>query len=50
MKKNNYLVSKKYVIYVQKRFNTVDDNKNITSEIVAIPLENIEELLMIFAI
>ena len=34
----------------KKGFNTVDDNKNITSEIVAIPLENIEELLMIFAI
>ena len=45
----NYIVSKKYVIYVKK--NLVLMIKNIKRlEIIVITLENTEELLMIFAI
>ena len=45
----NYTISKKYVIYEKK--NLVLMIKNIKRlEIIVITLENIEELLMIFAI
>ena len=37
------------VIYVKKRFSTDDDNV-IKLEIIVITQENIEELLMIFAV
>ena len=47
--KKNYIVSKKYVIYVRKIL--VPMIKNIKRlEIIVIKLENTEELLMMFAI
>ena len=50
MKKESYIVSKKYVIYVKKDLLLMMIIKNIKSEIIIITMENIEELLMIFAI
>ena len=51
MNKKNYIVSKKYDIYVKKDLVMIITIKNIIkSEIIVITLENIEELLVIFAI
>ena len=51
MNKENYIVSKKYDIYVKKDLVMIITIKNIIkSEIIVITLENIEELLVIFAI
>ena len=49
MKKKSYIVSKKHVIYAQKSLGPMI--KNIKRlEIIVNTLENIEELLMMFAI
>ena len=51
MNKKNYIVSKKYDIYVKKDLVMIITIKNIIkSEIIVITQENIEELLVIFAI
>ena len=51
MNKENYIVSKKYDIYVKKDLVMIITIKNIIkSEIIVITQENIEELLVIFAI
>ena len=49
MKKKNYIVSKKYVIYAKKDLILMIKNI-IKSEIIIIALKNIKELLMIFTI
>ena len=49
MKKKNYIVSKKYVIYAKKDLILMIKNI-IKSEIINIALKNIKELLMIFTI
>ena len=51
MKKENCIVTKKYVIYVRESSVQMMIIKNIIkSEIIVITLENIEELLMMFVI
>ena len=51
MNKKNYIVSKIYVIYVKKYLALMITIKNIIkSEIIVITQENIEELLMLFAV
>ena len=51
MNKKNYIVSKKYDIYVKKDLVMIITIKNIIkSEIIVITQENTEELLVIFAI
>ena len=51
MNKKNYIVSKKYDIYVKKDLVMIITIKNIIkSEIIVITQENIEELLVIFDI
>ena len=48
MKKKKYIMSKKYVIYEKKNVLVIKNIKRL--EIIGIALENIKELLMIFAI
>ena len=50
MKKESYIVGKSYVIYAKKDLALTMIIKDIVkSETIAITLENIDELLMIFA-
>ena len=50
MKKESYIMSKKYAIYAKKDLVLMMTIKNIKSEIIVITLENKEKLLMLVPI